>query len=187
MITYVAFLRGINVGGHKIIRMEELARTFASAGLKKVKTYIQSGNVIFDSAEADVSVLEKKIERKLLKSFGHEVPVVVLPLTDLAAIVRRNPFSQIKTGADAVLFVAFLDSEKKVRPKLPLKSSAENLEVFAVKDRAAFIVARRKKTGRFGFPNSFVEKEFGVSATTRNWNSLKKIVAAALSEAQSQP
>jgi hypothetical protein len=65
------------------------------------------------------------------------------------------------------------------RVKLPLESKTEKLEVFAIQDRAAFTVARRKKTGWFGFPNGFIEKEFGVAATTRQWRTVEKVVAAA--------
>jgi uncharacterized protein (DUF1697 family) len=70
-------------------------------------------------------------------------------------------------------------TEPNSRPKLPLISATENLEVFAIKDRAAFILCHRKKNGWFGFPNNFIEKQLGVSATTRNWTTVRKIVARA--------
>ena len=107
--------------------------------------------------------------------------VVVFPLADLEALVKRNPFKRVKRDAEVMLFVTFLRSEVS-RVKSPLESKTENLKVIAVEDRAAFIVARRQQTGRVGFPNNFIEKEFGVAATTRNWSTVEKVVIAGLAE-----
>lgn len=82
MTTYIAFLRGINVGGKKTIKMEDLVRVFASMGFRNVRTFIQSGKVIFDAPETG-DVLTRKIEKKLLKSFGYEVLVVLRTSDDL--------------------------------------------------------------------------------------------------------
>lgn len=182
MTKYVALLRGINVGGKKIIKMEVLARIFTSLGFRDVRTYIASGNVIFESPETDVHVLTNKIEKKLLKSFGYEVRVLLRTVDDLKRMLKRNPFKKIELSADVMLFVTFFSAVKGSQPKLPVRSSTENLEVFVTKDGAAFILARRKKDGSFDFPNNFFEKEFGVSATTRNWNTVNKIVAVASRE-----
>jgi uncharacterized protein (DUF1697 family) len=176
MIRHVAFLRGINVAGQKLIKMEELARIFASMGLRNVRTYIQCGNVIFDHASGNSVRLRKKIERTLQDVLGYEVPVILRPLADIEAIVERNPFRKIKADDDVMLCVVFLSAEPPSKPKLPLISATEKLEVFEVRDRAAFIVARRKKSGWFGFPNNFVEKELGVLATTRQVTTVRKIV-----------
>jgi len=176
---YVAFLRGINVGGKRMIKMSDLAGVFASLGLRNVRTYIQSGNVIFDAAETRADVLVKKIEKELHKSFGHDVPVLLRTLAELEAILKRNPFKKIKADAEVVMFVTFLAAEPGGKPKLPLISSTENLEVFAIENRVAFILARRKNNGWFGFPNNFIEKQLGVPATTRNWTTVNKIVAFA--------
>jgi len=176
-LRYVAFLRGINVGGNKLIKMDALAAAFTSAGFRNVKTYIASGNVIFDS-RAKADTLAKKIERKLLQTFGHQIAVMVFPLTDLEALAKHSPFKRVKHDKDVMLFVVLLRSEGP-GVKLPFESRTENFKVIAIQDRAAFIVARRKKTGWFGFPNNFIEKEFGVAATTRNWSTIEKVVMKA--------
>jgi uncharacterized protein (DUF1697 family) len=177
MIRYVAFLRAINVAGQNLIKMEELRRIFTSMGLRNVRTYIQTGNVIFDHPSTNPDGLQKKIEKTLWGVLGYEVKVILRPLTEIEAIVARNPFRKIKPGADVVgLFVVFLSDDPKTRPRLPLVSTTENVEVFELKDRAAFIVCRRKKNGLFGFPNKFVEKELGVAGTTRNITTVRKIV-----------
>lgn len=177
MIKYVAFLRGINVGGKKLIKMEDLSRVFASLEFKNVRTYIQSGNVIFEGQDVDRRLLSRKIEKKLLKVFGHEVTVVLLTMEELKELVGRNPFKRIKPGDDVVMFVTFLAAEPHDKPKLPLQFVSEKLEVLAIKDQAACILCRRKKNGLFAFPNNFFEKKFGVRATTRNWTTVRKIVA----------
>src|SRR5713226_6408063 len=107
MIKYVAFLRGINVGGKKLIKMEDLRRVVESLGLRNVSTFIQSGNVIFEASATDRSALTKKIEKKLLAAFGHDVTVVLQTIDELKDILKRNPFKKIKPGADVMMFVAF--------------------------------------------------------------------------------
>jgi len=73
VITYVAFLRAVNVAGQKLIKMPELIRVLASAGFRNVRTYIQSGNVIFDSASSNSTSLGRKLERTLAEAFGYKV------------------------------------------------------------------------------------------------------------------
>ena len=173
---YVAFLRGINVGGNKLIKMEALAAAFTRAGFRNVKTYIASGNVIFSTPATDLEKLVKKIEKLLLATFGHEVAVLLFPFAELQAIVNSNPFKRTKRG-DVMLFSVLLRAPS-MRAMPSLESKTEKFKVVAIQDRAVFIVARRKRTGWFGFPNNWVEKEFGVTASTRNWSTLQKIVAA---------
>ena len=180
--TYVAFLRGVNVGGKKTIRMKQLAEVLTAAGFRNVRTFIASGNVIFEVAAKDPARIARKMEKHLLNALGFEITVIIRNVDELRAIIKRNPFKKPKPSADEMLFVTFLASPPPVKPRLPLRSKTENMEVIALTDGAAFIVARRKKTGWFGFPHTFAEKEFGVPTTTRNWTTVVKIVAAAEKE-----
>jgi uncharacterized protein (DUF1697 family) len=177
-MRYIAFLRGINVGGNKLIKMDALAVAFSAAGFRNVKTYIASGNVIFDSSSTKIAGLEKKVEKQLLKTFGHEITVVIFPLAELEALLKHDLFKRVRAGSEVMLLVTFLKNGVK-NLKLPLESEKENLKVLAVNDRAAFTIARRKKTGWFGFPNNFIEKELGMAATTRQWRTIEKVVAVA--------
>jgi uncharacterized protein (DUF1697 family) len=176
MSKYVAFLRGINVGGNKIIKMEALRQVFESIGFTGVATYIASGNVIFESRSKSPAPLKSKIETALKKSFGHEVSVSLLDFEKLAALTDEGVFNEIEPSKDVGLLVAFLASEPTLRPKLPISVPKENFDVLAARDQAVFIVVRRKPNGQAAFPNDFIEKQFGVKATTRNWNTVKKIV-----------
>ena len=175
MVRYIAFLRGINVGGQKLIKMEKLGRAFTSFGLKNVRTYIQSGNVIFDAADKNPAVLTQKIEKKLHKLLGYNVNVLLRTFREVEDIVKRNPFKGIKPAADIKMYVTFLSKEPAVKLKIPLKSSKEGLEVSRIDNRDAFILSRMVK-GRFGFPNNFLEKELGGPATTRNWTTVNKVI-----------
>lgn len=178
-MIYVALLRGINVGGHKLIKMDELARIFVGAGLKNVRTYLASGNVIFESGSASKAVLTKKIEKALQQTLGYQVTVVLRTLSELESIVNRNPFKKYEASKDVMLCVVFLADQPKTKLKLPLVSLTENVEVFEVADRTACVVSRRKKTGWFCFPNNFVEQQFSVTGTTRQWSTVHKILKAA--------
>ena len=177
--TYVAFLRGVNVGGKKPIRMKQLAAVLTAAGFQNVRTFIASGNVIFEAAAKYPQRIARKMEKALLNALGYEITVIIRNLDELRAIIKRNPFKKPKPSADEMLFVTFLASPAPVKPTLPLRSKTENMEVIALTDGAAFIVARRKKTGWFGFPHTFAEKELTVPTTTRNWTTVVKIVAVA--------
>jgi uncharacterized protein (DUF1697 family) len=176
MSKYVAFLRGINVGGNKIIKMETLREVFESMGFSEVKTYIASGNVIFETRSKTATTLKSKIESALKKALGHEVTVALLSFEDLAVVSQEDVFDGIEAGKDVGLFVAFLVAQPTLSPKLPISVPKDNFDVLGARDRAVFIVVRRNEKGQAAFPNDFVEKQFGVKATTRNWNTVKKIV-----------
>jgi len=174
---YIALLRGINVGGNKLIKMEALAAAFTAAGFRRVKTYIASGNVIFETRATDRQALTRKIEKLLTAEFGHEIAVALFTLEELQALISNDPYARIKPSKDVMLCVTLFN--ETIPQKIPLESKTERLKVVALQDRAAFIVARRKPTGWFGYPNNWIEKEFGVTGTTRGWGSLQKIAAAA--------
>ena len=179
MGTYIAFLRGINVGGQKLIKMPELVRIFSAAGCRNVRTYQQAGNVIFESRSTSRKSLTKKIEAALAADLGYRIPVAVRSVPELQQVIARNPFIKFNRSKDLMLLVVFLAEDPNPKPSLPFISKSEKVEIFAVADGVAFVVARRKKTGWFGFPNGVVEKAFKVVATTRQWSTVQNVVKAA--------
>jgi len=178
MIRYVAFLRGINVGGHAIIKMEALREIFEMPGLKNISTYIQSGNVIFDSKETDEASLVKKIEKKLLKDTGKEIKVLLRTMYELAAMVKLNPFGKMKEDKDTKLYVSFLNEVPGKFPALPYTSPKKDFEVLPIKGREVYYITYRMANGSYGNPLIFIEKEYGKGSTSRNWNTIVKILAA---------
>lgn len=175
-MRYVAFLRGINVGGHKIIKMEDLSKILESLGFKNVKTYIQSGNVLFDTSEKATNSLEKKIKAELNDKLGYEVEILLQTMVQIQGIVKQKPFKNVRLSGDVKTYVTFLSSNPPKKLKFPITSKNKDVEVFSIIDNVAFCLSHKIK-GKFGFPNIFIEKEFKVPATTRNWTTIEKIAA----------
>lgn len=177
-MRYVAFLRGINVGGHAIIKMEELREVLSLPGIKDVRTYIQSGNVIFDSAEEDETKLMKKLEKKLAEVIGKEIKVLLRSIDELQQLADSAPFKKAKEDKDTKLYVSFLPAVPLQLPKLPYTDTKQNFDVLPVQSREVCYVTRRMPNGSFGNPLVYIEKEFGKVSTSRNWNTIIKILAA---------
>ncbi|MDQ3797958.1 MAG: DUF1697 domain-containing protein [Acidobacteriota bacterium] len=177
MIKYAAFLRGINVGGHHLVKMEDLRRVFEAMNFTAVKTYIQSGNVIFRAAAEETSAgeLEEKIERELREAFGFEVRAMLRTLDELEEIVARNPFKEPEAGAKA--YISFLSAAPDAGAKESLESLSNDFEVFRFGGvRELYSLLRPGKPGKELFSNNFIEKRLKVAATTRNPNTVNKVL-----------
>ena len=173
MYTHVAFLRGINVGGHASVRMSDLQDAFARAGCRNVRTYIQSGNVLFHVPARERPAVLGAIPSKL-RHLLDKPDVVFRTAREIEHLVERAPFKDVEHEPGVKLYVTFLARKPRVTPILPLVSSKEALEVIAIRERDVFIVSRPKPSGFFGFPNAFIEA-LDVLATTRNWTTVTKI------------
>jgi len=179
MTRYVAFVRAINVAGHAIVKMRDLKAAFAAAGCENVATYIQSGNVLFDAAAADIERLHSRIVAELGDSIGEPPTVMLRKLGDVARLVAADPFAGVAERARAKLYVAFLAEKPARKPAFPLRLPKERLEAIGMAGRDVLIVSLRKDNGFYGFPNNFIEKELGVAATSRNWTTVTKIAKLA--------
>jgi len=171
MVKYVAFLRAINVGGTRVIKMENLRRILESFGLDNVQTYIQSGNVIFESEESDASTLERQIERQLEEALGYKVQLFVRTMRETASIAEKPPFNP---KADEVLHIVFLREAPKKKPGQDLMSLKSKADDFLIKGREAYNLRRDREKSVFS--NQFIEKVLGVSGTTRNLTTIRRIV-----------
>jgi uncharacterized protein (DUF1697 family) len=177
MTTYVAMLRGININGHKIIKMERLRAAFVKMGFHNVRTYIASGNVVFETEEPAAG-LSPKIREAILKNFGYEVHVVTKTAKEMAAIVKRNPLVKDKAVDQSRLYVTFL-SDDPPRGALglvqPLLAGAEQIHLVG---RAAYLYCP-KGYSETKLHNNVIEKKFSCNATTRNWNTTKTLLEMA--------
>src|SRR3970282_2440611 len=108
MTPHLALLRGINVSGHSMIKMEALKTTLEAIGFQNVQTYIQSGNVFVDTEEENAAAVGFKIKQEIFKAFGHEVPILVIGKADLEACLKNNPFLKEKDFDIKKLYVAFI-------------------------------------------------------------------------------
>src|SRR5947207_3538391 len=127
---YIAFLRGINVGGNKIIKMEALAGAFAAEGFRKVRTFIASGNVIFETRSVDRDALTKKIEKMLTAKFGHEIAVALFTLAELQDLISTDRFPRIKPNKDVMLCVTLFN--QSVPQNMPRESKTDRLKILSL-------------------------------------------------------
>lgn len=174
MTRYVAFLRAVNVGGRQV-KMEVLRALFEQAGFKNVKTYIQSGNVIFD-AGSNSAALEPKIERMLSKNLGFEVPACIRSITEVQAVLDNNPYPGIVPDKDLQIYIAFLQTIPGGQAAAVLETMQSDIETYRMNGREVYVLMK-KNMGAPPFSNNYLEKKLGLVATTRNLATVQKISA----------
>lgn len=174
MPIYVSLLRGINLGGHKKIKMDELRSSLEALGFQQVKTYIQSGNVVFKAPKTSPAGLCKKIETKIQTDFGHSVSVIARTADEMEQVVTNNPFLK-ENGIDPEkLHVMFLS-------KAPEASAIEKVAALASPPQQLRCIGQELYLYLpNGVAESFVMKKpvdrlLGVVTTMRNWRTVNTI------------
>jgi uncharacterized protein (DUF1697 family) len=171
MTRYVAFLRGINVGGHNIVKKEKLLEAFVSLGFKNVSTFKQSGNVVFEADSADAEALRSAIQQRLRTVLSYEVVVILRTIAQLEEFIKNNPFEHANTEG-ASLLVTFM-SDRPTGYTMPIEIPKSTAEIIQIRGFEAYSITRGHGDG--GKPNPFIEKQFKTEATSRNWNIIKEI------------
>ncbi|SCL20550.1 Uncharacterized conserved protein, DUF1697 family [Micromonospora rhizosphaerae] len=170
---YVALLRGVNVGATRIA-MADLRRLVTDLGHEDVRTYLQSGNVVFTSTTRDTATLAKGIEQAIADELGLTVPVLVRSGAELAAVADASPYAD-KQDDPTRLLVAFLSAAPaKARLAELTVPAGENIE-YTVAGREIHLHFPDGGYGRTKFTNTYLEKKLGVVATTRNWKSVQAL------------
>ncbi|MFT5647274.1 MAG: hypothetical protein ACI976_001963 [Aureispira sp.] len=174
-MKYIALLRGINVGGKRKIKMADLQAMCAEIGLQEVQTYIQSGNIIFENAEEDASVLEKALQEQIMATFGFEVPVMVMTQAYMQQVAENNPFLKLKEDLDTkLLHVTFL-AEKPAEDLIKALGEKDyGTDEFEVIENRVYLYFPNGY-GRTKLTNAVFEKKLQVAATTRNWKTVGKL------------
>ncbi|MBT8394848.1 MAG: DUF1697 domain-containing protein [Flavobacteriaceae bacterium] len=172
METYIALLRGINVGGHKKILMADLRRFFEKLNFKNVKTYIQSGNVIFQSNEEKIEVLESKIKGQILNEYGFEVSVLVKTHSEIEDILNICPFKEGKKDKSYFIVLHSNPDKKLVNSTMEIKYPNEEFHII----NSCVYIYYSLGSGKAKCGTNFFEKKLKVSATARNYNTLNKLV-----------
>ena len=175
MGRYVAFLRGINVSGQKLIKMEALRKAFTETGFAEVKTYIQSGNVIFDSDVTDTKNLILRLEELIEKSFGFRTDVILRRHSGIESILNSLQISREKHSEEMKYYITFLKEAYSEPFTIPLFSKNKDVEVI-YHNQMEFVSISTLYKGQYGFPNAYIEKLTGIRATTRNPLTLGKIL-----------
>ena len=169
MKTFVALLRGINVGGHQKIPMADLRQLLEQAGYRDVKTVLASGNVVFGS---DKTVKERDIEQLIHQHFGFDVPVQVIPYARLKKLIQAKPFKGQAQRKEIKWYVTFLGGSKAPKPQLEDSGAI----VVGLKEGALLTVFDTSKRSSVDLMAA-LEKQYGKQVTTRTWQTVEKILA----------
>ncbi len=178
MPVIICMLRGVNVGGHNLIKMDALKALCLSLKLKDPQTYVQSGNVIFRSEEKDLGKLTKRIQDAIEKKFGFRPEVILRTADEMRDVIARNPFAKRNGIEPGKLLVNFLaaDLGREAREQaLAIKVSPEELHLVGREAYIYFINGQ----GRSKLPWSKIERALKTSWTGRNWNSVTKMLEIA--------
>lgn len=173
MQTIIALLRGINVGGHHKLPMRELVQLLESLGLVNVKTYIQSGNVVFQCEPFNRVSLAEKISTAVSQSHGFTPQVMLLSLAELETAVSQNPFPAAEEN-HKILHFYFLESAPPAPDLAKLEAVKTEREQFALIDKVFYLYAP-DGIGRSKLA-AVVEKGMGVATTARNWRTVSKML-----------
>lgn len=176
MTGFLALLRGINVGGHRKIRMADLRAEMTALGYADVQTYIQSGNVLFDSDETEAAVHERQIEDRIRQAFGLQVPVMVRTADEFVTIVMAEPFGVATQHPDATVYIGFLQQPAAVGGTDELAAYQGLADTLFVTGKHIFWLRRRDLVdGTITLDR--VEKALKTQATFRNRATLRKLIA----------
>ena len=169
MPVYISLLRGINVSGQKKIKMEDLKKLYESLNFSNVLTYIQSGNIIFECKEEKLNVLSKIIEQGIKEEYNFDVKTLIKKPEDLKKILDKNPF-----GAEKV-YVTFLFDVPKNIPLNELNNAKQETEQIEIINDIVYFLCP-ESYGKTKLSNNFLETKLKIPATTRNWNTVNKLL-----------
>ena len=175
MKSYVALLRGINVGGKTMVPMAELKALCEKEGLAEVKTLLQSGNVTFKS-DNSATALEMKLEKSVAKKFGREIDFVIRSADEWKKIIARNSFADEAKNDPSRLVVMCLKAKPPAAALTALKSAIVGREYFHAGDRCLYIVYP-DGIGTSKLTNAVIDRKLSTRGTARNWNTVLKIAA----------
>jgi len=172
METYIVLLRGINVGGHKKILMADLKLLFEKLNFKNVQTYIQSGNVIFESNVENIEILESKIKGEILIQYGFEVSVLVKTHSEIKSILSKCPFIEDKKIKSYFIILNAIPDKKLIESTVELKYPDEEFHII----NSCVYTYYSDSYGKAKCGTNFFEKKLKVSATARNYKTIMKLI-----------
>jgi uncharacterized protein (DUF1697 family) len=178
MSTCVSLLRGINVGPTRTVKMADLVTLYRSLGLKNVRTYLNSGNVLFDSPRNDQENLPALLEKQITRTVGFPVKVLVRTGDELDRVITSNPFLQTISRDTAKLYVTFISENPSENSVVEVNTIKYGFDRFIIRGLEIYLFCPNGY-GKTKFSNSFFEKGLAVMATTRNWKTVTALSALA--------
>ena len=174
-MKYISVLRGINVSGQKKIKMADLNELYQSLGFEGVSTYIQSGNVIFQSSSTDKDGLKRTIEKAIEGKYDFHVPVIIRTEQELREIMGSCPYEEAKIKENGTkVLVTFLQSTPSSENREALKEHVKSPEKLSIHGKEVYLYCQNGY-GKSKLSNTFIENMLDTSATTRNWKSVRKL------------
>ena len=158
--------------------MDALKVLFESLDFQNVRTYIQSGNLIFTSPETDITLLEKQIKTKLESTLGYPVTIILRTQDELAQVIQNNPFPIQELKENEKLHVTFLAAKPTLEAEQLLLSYQNDIDSIKILNREVYILCRNGY-GSTMYSNNFIEKKLKLLATTRNWATVNKLLSLA--------
>jgi uncharacterized protein (DUF1697 family) len=180
MAKFIALLKGINVSGQKKIIMSALKTLFEDLKFTNVQTYIQSGNVMFDSKVTNLKRLKIKIENRIKETCGFDVEVIVKTPDELRDALENNPFLKSKKNNDEGIYFTFLSGKPLIDNIKKLTEVDYKPEEYTIKEDVIYLNFP-KGYGKSKMNNNFLEKKLKVNATTRNYKTVKALLEIAKS------
>jgi uncharacterized protein (DUF1697 family) len=175
METCIALLRGINVSGHRPLKMDALRNMMENLGFDRVRTYVQSGNVVFRSSETDLGFAGEKISAEIESSYGYDVPVIVLSQEKLREVILGNPFRDDVSKDPAYFHVSFLSSPVTDPDIAAIEVKVQEGEAFVISEDHIYLYCPHGY-GRTKLNNSFLEQTLKTGTTTRNWKTCNNLL-----------
>ncbi|KGO95169.1 DUF1697 domain-containing protein [Flavobacterium subsaxonicum] len=177
MPVYLALFRGINVSGHNMIKMDALKKLMEAEGHQNVETYIQSGNVVFETEDTNRDRVGKSLETLMYKEYGYDVVIFMMDINDVRKAIDSNPYTGREPEGQGAkkFFVAFLNG-------VPTTSGIDQINKYNRSDDAFKVVGNvlylklAQSAADSKLTNVFLENKLGLKATTRNWNTTLKVL-----------
>ena len=172
---YVALLRGINVGGKNRLPMRALVEALSAAGFRRVQSYIQSGNLVFEAGADQEAALPARLSELIATRFGLEVPVVVFAAPALRALVSRNPYLSGELRDPSRLLVAFLAEQPSPEALARLDPARSPPDRFTAHGRAIFLECP-EGFGRSKLTTAYFDSKLQTQSTIRNWKTTLRLL-----------
>ncbi len=174
MTQYVAFLQILNASGGTTLKSEQLKDLFEKMGMHNVSPFATGGNVIFETGETEEKILRKQIETSLANTLGFKVSAILRQYDELKTVIDNNPFDNIRSGEESKWYITFLSDFPSSDAKGSLGVYSNDAEYARIVMREVYIYAKSYNS-QTHFSNAFIERKLGLSATTRNWLTVKKM------------
>ena len=170
MTKFIAFLRGINVGGNKKVPMKDLVACFQNIGFSNIHTLLASGNVVFEGTD----YLLSKVEESLDKTFGFAINTLIFPFQLILDIIESQPFKDFEQTPNIIFYISFFKEISKPSINIPYSTDDKSIQILKLSDNVIFWIVDKEKSGTIE-GMKILEKQFGKQLTTRNFNTIKKL------------